>query len=141
MNMDNALLINSDEIPLANNKDRRKIFPDNTIDLTLRFREANNPKEKEQQESIRQNAQSKEPKKNKNDVLEALDSCHLTDHIYLFGNLNQDRSIRLIIGEEVIHQWPLKILLQEWNKVSYEIQSLRDNPKTAKYLKNQFVKH
>ena len=52
MNMDNALLINSDEIPLANNKDRRKIFPDNTIDLTLRFREANNDKEKEQQESI-----------------------------------------------------------------------------------------
>ena len=52
MSLDNALLINSDEIPLANNKDRRKIFPDNMIDLTLRFREANNDKEKEQQESI-----------------------------------------------------------------------------------------
>ena len=52
MNLDNALLINSDEIPLANNKDRRKIFPNNTIDLTLRFREAYNDKEKEQQESI-----------------------------------------------------------------------------------------
>jgi len=52
MSLDNALLINSDEIPLANNKDRRKIFPDNMIDLTLRFREADNDKEKEQQESI-----------------------------------------------------------------------------------------
>ena len=52
MSLDNALLINSDEIPLAGNKDRKKIFPDNKIDLTLRFREANNDKEKEQQESI-----------------------------------------------------------------------------------------
>ena len=52
MSMDNALLINSDEIPLVNNKDRRKIFPDNMIDLTLRFREADNDKEKEEQESI-----------------------------------------------------------------------------------------
>ena len=33
------------------------------------------------------------------DVLEALDSCRLTEHIYPFGNLNQDRSISLIIGK------------------------------------------
>ena len=71
-------------------------------------------------------------KKNMDDVLEALDSCRLTEHIYPFGNLNQDRSISLIIGKKIIHQWPLKTLLKEWHKVSYEIQSLRDNPKTAK---------
>ena len=52
MSFDNALLINSDQIPLIKNKDRREIFPDNMVDLTLRFREANNDKEKEQQESI-----------------------------------------------------------------------------------------
>ncbi|SVE11698.1 uncharacterized protein METZ01_LOCUS464552, partial [marine metagenome] len=52
LNPKNALLINSDEIPLVNNKDRRKIFPDNMVDLSLRFRDAENDKEKEQQESI-----------------------------------------------------------------------------------------
>ena len=45
-------MINSDEIPLVNNKNRRKIFPDNMVDLSLRFRDAENDKEKEQQESI-----------------------------------------------------------------------------------------
>ena len=52
LNPKNALLINSDEIPLVNNKDRRKIFPDNMVDLSLRFRDAENDKEKEQQDSI-----------------------------------------------------------------------------------------
>ena len=52
LNPKNALFINSDKIPLANNQDRRKIFPDNKVDLSLRFRDAENNKEKEQQESI-----------------------------------------------------------------------------------------
>ena len=52
LNPKNALLINSDEIPLANNKNRRKIFPENKVDITLRFRDAENDKEKEQQDSI-----------------------------------------------------------------------------------------
>ena len=52
LNYENALLINSDEIPLANNKSRQMIFPNNQIDLTLRFRDANNDIEKEQQDSI-----------------------------------------------------------------------------------------
>ena len=48
----NALLINSDTIPLVNGKNRKLIFPDNQIDLTLRFRGADNKIEEEQQESI-----------------------------------------------------------------------------------------
>ncbi len=47
-----ALLINSDEIPLAEGKHYTEVFPDNLIDLTLRNREALNPFEKLQQESI-----------------------------------------------------------------------------------------
>ena len=52
LNFDNALLINSDKIPLINGKNRKLIFPNNQIDLSLRFRDAENKAEKEQQESI-----------------------------------------------------------------------------------------
>ena len=47
-----ALLINSDEITLAEGKHYTEVFPDNLIDITLRNREALNPVEKLQQESI-----------------------------------------------------------------------------------------
>ncbi len=47
-----ALLINSDQIPLANNLHFCTIFPDNIIDLSLRNREAKTAHEKLQQESI-----------------------------------------------------------------------------------------
>ena len=46
--------------------------------------------------------------------------------------MNKDKDIKLISNNKTIHQWPLKTLLKEWHKVSYEIQSLRDNPETAK---------
>jgi glucosamine-6-phosphate deaminase len=47
-----ALLINSDEIILAESRHFSEVFPDNLIDLTLRNREALNPLEKIQQVSI-----------------------------------------------------------------------------------------
>jgi glucosamine-6-phosphate deaminase len=47
-----ALLINSDEITLAEGKHYSEVFPDNIIDLTLRNREPVNPFEKLQQASI-----------------------------------------------------------------------------------------
>jgi len=47
-----ALLINADEIKLAQDKHYREVFPDNLIDLTLRNREAGTPFEKLQQDSI-----------------------------------------------------------------------------------------
>lgn len=47
-----ALLINSDEIRLAEGLSYAEVFPDNRIDLTLRNREASNQLEKIQQASI-----------------------------------------------------------------------------------------
>ncbi len=52
LNPDNALLINSDEIPWYNNMHFSEVFPDNTIDLSLRYREARNSTEWIQQKSI-----------------------------------------------------------------------------------------
>lgn len=47
-----ALFINSDEIELFDNKTYREVFPDYTIDLSLRHRQANNEREHIQQQSI-----------------------------------------------------------------------------------------
>lgn len=49
---DNALLINSDTIPLHNGMHFSEVFPDNTVDLSLRYREAKNSVESIQQKSI-----------------------------------------------------------------------------------------
>jgi glucosamine-6-phosphate deaminase len=49
---DKALLINSDEIPLAEGKSYKEIFPDFKVDLSLRYREYNNELERLQQISI-----------------------------------------------------------------------------------------
>ena len=71
-------------------------------------------------------------KEDKEIVMRALDSCSLRQHSYAFGVLNQDKDIKLISENKITHHWSLKTLLKEWHKVSYEIQSLRDNPETAK---------
>ncbi|WP_194776559.1 PIG-L family deacetylase [Pararhodonellum marinum] len=47
-----ALLINSDEIPLADGKTYKEVFPDLKVDLSLRFREAKTKLEELQQKSI-----------------------------------------------------------------------------------------
>lgn len=47
-----ALLINSDQIPLAEGKSYKEVFPDSKVDLSLRFREYKTTLEKIQQESI-----------------------------------------------------------------------------------------
>lgn len=47
-----ALFINSDEIPLYKNKSYKEVFPDYTIDLTLRYRKAQNATEHIQQQSL-----------------------------------------------------------------------------------------
>ncbi|MDD4149525.1 MAG: hypothetical protein PHE33_05805, partial [Bacteroidales bacterium] len=52
LNVKKSLLINSNEIPLVKNKHFLEIFPDSTVDLSLRFREANTYLEKLQQKSI-----------------------------------------------------------------------------------------
>lgn len=48
----NALLINCDNIPLYNGMHYTEVFPDNKVDLSLRFREAKNSVEFIQQKSI-----------------------------------------------------------------------------------------
>ncbi|WP_373520697.1 glucosamine-6-phosphate isomerase [Aquiflexum sp.] len=52
LNKEKAILINSDEIPLADGKHFKEVFPDLKVDLSLRFREPNNGLEKIQQKSI-----------------------------------------------------------------------------------------
>jgi glucosamine-6-phosphate deaminase len=47
-----ALLIDSDKIELADGKSYREIFPDYKIDLSLRYRDAKSPVERQQQKSI-----------------------------------------------------------------------------------------
>jgi len=48
----NALLINSDEIPLAGGRHFSEVFPDSKVDLSMRYREPKSQFEKMQQESI-----------------------------------------------------------------------------------------
>ena len=48
----NALLINSDEIPLAGGHHYSEVFPDNRVDISLRYREPRTHFERLQQESI-----------------------------------------------------------------------------------------
>ncbi|MEX0987849.1 MAG: hypothetical protein WD052_10260 [Bacteroidales bacterium] len=48
----NSLLINSDKIPLYNNMHFNEVFPDNTIDLTLRYRDPKSSAEQVQQKSL-----------------------------------------------------------------------------------------
>lgn len=52
LNPDNALIINAEQIPLANGASFHEIFPNLKVDLTLRYRSAKSPLEKLQQESI-----------------------------------------------------------------------------------------
>ncbi|MGM0944997.1 MAG: glucosamine-6-phosphate isomerase [Bacteroidota bacterium] len=52
LSKEKAILINSDEIPLAEGKHYSEIFPDLKVDLSLRFRDPQNDLEKLQQDSI-----------------------------------------------------------------------------------------
>jgi len=52
LNPPNTLLINCDQIPLSKGKSYTEVFPDNNVDLSLRYREALTDSEKLQQESI-----------------------------------------------------------------------------------------
>jgi len=52
LSKEKAILINSDEIPLANGMSYSEVFPELKVDLSLRFREPESPLEALQQESI-----------------------------------------------------------------------------------------
>lgn len=52
LSKEKAILINSDEIPLANGLHFKQVFPDLKVDLSLRFRDPQSELEKLQQQSI-----------------------------------------------------------------------------------------
>jgi len=52
LNPDNALIINAEQIPLANGLNFHEVFPELKVDLTLRYRHAKNSEERIQQQSI-----------------------------------------------------------------------------------------
>lgn len=52
LDINNSLLINSDEIPLVDGKHFSEVFPDNTLDLSLRYRDPKSSIEALQQKSI-----------------------------------------------------------------------------------------
>jgi glucosamine-6-phosphate deaminase len=52
LDINKALLINSDRIPLAEGKHYLEVFPDHLVDLSLRYRECKNLQEDLQQKSI-----------------------------------------------------------------------------------------
>lgn len=52
LSREKAILINSDEIPLANGLSYTEVFPDLKVDLSLRFREPQTPQEVVQRDSI-----------------------------------------------------------------------------------------
>lgn len=52
LNPDNALVINAEQIPLANGASFKEVFPDLKVDLTLRYRAPKSLLESQQQESL-----------------------------------------------------------------------------------------
>jgi glucosamine-6-phosphate deaminase len=52
LDINKALLINSDEIPLPGGKTYAEVFPDSIVDLSLRYRECKNAQEQIQQQAI-----------------------------------------------------------------------------------------
>jgi len=52
LDINKALLINSDEIPLPDNKHFSEVFPDFKVDLSLRYRECKTAQEQLQQQSV-----------------------------------------------------------------------------------------
>ena len=67
-----------------------------------------------------------------NDVLEAMNKTGLKEHIYNIGTISERKKIDIEYKGEALISLDLKDLLESWHKVGFEIQSLRDNPDTAK---------
>lgn len=64
-------------------------------------------------------------------VMKAMKECGLDEHTHKVGSINTSRNINLIHDDQIVEKWNLEDLLKDWNRVSYEMQSLRDNPETA----------
>ena len=64
-------------------------------------------------------------------VHDLLDESGLKDHSHNLGCISAEKEINFSYRDKKILSFPLKALLENWHKVGFEIQSLRDNPVTA----------
>lgn len=60
------------------------------------------------------------------------DSKFLKEHIHDIGTLNQDCQFRIIKSNETIFEEELLSLHRSWSETTFRMQSLRDNPVSAK---------
>ena len=64
-------------------------------------------------------------------VYELLDESSLKHHSHNLGCISTEKEINFSYKDKKILSFPLKVLIENWHKVGFEIQSLRDNPITA----------
>ena len=64
-------------------------------------------------------------------VYETLNSTDLKGHIYNIGPITEKKQININLHDQKLLSFPIQDLLENWHKVGFEIQSLRDNPATA----------
>ena len=72
------------------------------------------------------------PTKHIEEVLNLVSEVGLNKDVFRIASPNKSKLIKLYRGKELAFEWKLEDLLKEWNFVSYKMQSLRDNPETAK---------
>jgi len=68
----------------------------------------------------------------KNEIKDLLSEAGLERNIFCIGSPDTSMDIKLSKNLEIKYEWSLEKFLKEWTTVSYRIQSLRDNPDTAK---------
>ena len=68
----------------------------------------------------------------KENVLDVLNNSGLEGHIYDIGSISEKKQIDLIYKDRQLLTLSIEDMLKNWHKVGYEIQTLRDNPETAK---------
>jgi len=64
-------------------------------------------------------------------VLSELNKCSLKEHTHSIGTITEERCINFHHNQKAILSLSLKSLLENWHRVGFEIQTLRDNPATA----------
>ena len=72
------------------------------------------------------------PSKYIEEVIHLVSEVGFAKEVFRIASPNKSKLIKLYRGKELAFQWKLEDLLKEWNFVSYKMQSLRDNPETAK---------
>ena len=72
------------------------------------------------------------PSKHIEEVTHLVSEVGFAKEVFRIASPNKSKLIKLFRGKELAFEWKLEDLLKEWNFVSYKMQSLRDNPETAK---------